>query len=154
MEEVERLDEKYHFLRAAEFGAAGAVGFLVAEGVVLLGLYAIYGTTSISGSIYSSPELLALDIFAFVVGVTAGFIVNEKTTVRKVARAEKGGTKAVLSRLGRFQGVYALGNAITIGVQLALLAEFSLSPLLGNVAGAVAAYPVSYIVSMRVVWRT
>jgi putative flippase GtrA len=154
MEEVEKLNEKYGVFKAAEFGVAGAVGFLVAEGVTLLGVFAIYGKESVPSGISSSPVLLGLDVFAFVLGVTAGFFVNERTTVRKSLSRESKGTRGVLARLARFQGVYALGNAITIGVQLALLAELSLTPVLGNVVGALAAYPVSYYLSMRVVWKT
>lgn len=153
MEKVEELDRRYGIFRAAEFGIAGAVGFLVAEAIVVAGLFLIYGGASVPGGVYGSPALLSLDIGAFVTGVTVGFAVNERTTVRKAVRAERGGARAVLVRLAKFQGVYAVGNAMTIGVQLSLLALFALSPALGNVVGAVAAFPVSYLISMRVVWR-
>jgi putative flippase GtrA len=154
MEEVEKLNERYGVFKAAEFGIAGAVGFLVAEGVTLLGLFAIYGKVTVPSNVSSSPVLLGLDVFAFVLGVTVGFFVNELTTVRKSLSRGNRGARGTLSRLARFQGVYALGNAITIGVQLALLAELSLTPALGNIVGAVAAYPVSYYLSMRVVWKS
>lgn len=150
---IEELSAKYGVFKAAEFGIAGAIGFLVAEGIIVAGLYAIYGEASVPGSDSLSPSLLALDVFAFVVGVTVGFFVNERTTVRKVADQEKKGSRKRLVRLAKFQGVYALGNAITIGVQLALLAWVALSPAIGNIVGAVVAFPVSYFVSMRVVWR-
>jgi putative flippase GtrA len=84
--------------------------------------------------------------------VVVGFFVNEQTTVRKVNRAK--GWKDTLARLAKFEGVYALGSAITIAVQLALLAWLALSPALGNIVGAIVAYPVSYAVSMRFVWRS
>lgn len=154
MEKVEELNKRYGVFRAAEFGIAGAIGFLVAEGIIVAGLYAIYGEASVPGSISSSPILLALDIFALVTGVTVGFFVNERTTVRKIAGQEGKGEKDVLVRLARFQGVYALGNAITIGVQLGLLAWLALSPAVGNLIGAVVAFPVSYFFSMKVVWKS
>ncbi|MDE1852825.1 MAG: GtrA family protein [Thaumarchaeota archaeon] len=153
MEKIEELNREYGVFRAAEFGIAGAVGFLVAEGIIVAGLYAIYGEPSVPGGVSSSPILLALDVFAFVTGVTVGFFVNERTTVRKIADKEGKGEKNTLVRLARFQGVYALGNAITIGVQFALLAWFALSPAIGNMVGAVVAFPVSYFISMRAVWK-
>jgi putative flippase GtrA len=153
MERVRELDRKYHFFSLVQFGVAGIVGFIVLETILVAGLYAIYGNASIPSNFASSPELLSLDIFASVVGVVAGFFVNERTTVRGVGRREKG-WKDTLVRLGKFEGVYALGSAITIAVQLALLAWVSLSPAIGNIVGAIAAYPVSYSISMRYVWKT
>ncbi len=152
MEKVRELDRKYGIFRAAQFGIAGIVGFLVLEGMLVAGLYTIYGRVDVPSGIASSPALLALDIFASVVGVVVGFFFNEKTTVRNVGGLGRG-SRSTLVRLAKFQGVYALGSAITIGVQLALLAAFGLSPAIGNVIGAVAAYPVSYFISLRVVWR-
>jgi len=152
MERVKELDRKYHFLRLAQFGIAGIVGFLVLEAILVAGLYAIYGNANIPSNFASSPELLSLDIFASVVGVVVGFFVNERTTVKTVGRRQEG-WKDTLVRLGKFEGVYALGSAITIAVQLGLLAWMSLSPAVGNIVGAIAAYPVSYLISMRFVWK-
>ena len=153
MERVRELDRKYHFFRLAQFGIAGIVGFLVLEAILVAGLYVLFGNFNIPSNFASSPELLSLDIFASVIGVVVGFFVNERTTVRGIGRREKG-WKDALVRLGKFEGVYALGSAITIAVQLALLAWMSLPPAVGNIVGAVAAYPVSYFISMRFVWRT
>jgi len=153
MERIRELGRKYHFFRLAQFGIAGIIGFLVLEAMLVVGLYAMYGKASIPSNFASSPALLSLDIFASVVGVVVGFFVNERTTVRGVDRREKG-WKDTLVRLGKFEGVYAFGSAITIAVQLALLAWISLSPAVGNIVGAVVAYPVSYFISMRFVWKT
>ncbi len=153
LEKIKDLNSKYGIFKAAEFGIAGAVGFLVAELLIISGLYALYGRANVSSSLSSSPTLISLNIFAFVIGVSVGFFVNEKTTVRSIARQEKKGIKNTMIRLGKFQGVYALGNAITIGVQLALLAILALSPAIGNIIGAILAFPVSYFISMRIVWK-
>lgn len=152
MERVRELDRKHHIFRAAKFGIAGIVGFLVLEAILVLGLYLVYGTTALPSDFASDPSLLALDIFASVVGVVVGFFVNEKTTVRDVS-FERRGALSTLARLVKFEGVYAVGSAITIAVQLALLGAFSVSPVLGNIIGAIVAYPVSYLISMRVVWN-
>ena len=154
MEKVKELGNKYGIYRAIQFGIAGVIGFLVLEGVLILGLSAIYGKLNLPSNSYSSPPLLGLDIFAALVGVTVGFFVNERTTARGIPIAEVKGRRSMAFRLAKFQGVYVVGNAITIGVQLVLLATLSVSPALGNVIGAVVAYPPSYLISMRVVWKS
>lgn len=153
MAKLRDLAERHHLVRAVEFGAAGIVGFLAAEAIIVAGLYAVYGNLQLPGGISSSPSLLAIDVVAFLVGVTVGFFVNERTTVKTAPIRERVGKNGLLRRLAKYQGVYILGNAITIGTQIALLAWFALSPALGVMAGAVVAYPVSYLISMRFVWE-
>ena len=152
MEKVRELDRKYHFFRLAQFGVAGIVGFLVLEAILVVGLYAFYGSPNLPSNFASSPGLLALDVFASAIGVVVGFFVNERTSVKGTKRRK--GWKDTLARLVKFEGVYALGSAITIAVQLALLAWLALSPVIGNIVGAIVAYPVSYAISMRFVWKT
>lgn len=147
------LAGRYDLLRAVKFGAAGVVGFAAAEAIIVCGLFAIHGDLVVPSDYSSSPSLLVLDVVAFVIGVTVGFLVNEKTTVRDSPRRNRGGRGGTLVRLAKYQGVYIIGNAITIGTQLALLSAFSLSPAVGVVIGAVVAYPVSYVISMRFVWE-
>lgn len=142
------LARKRGVLRAAQFGIAGIVGFAVAEAVIVTGLFLIYGNVEVPSGSSSSPALLAVDVIAFLTGVTVGFFVNEQTTVRDMR-----GSGSPLFRLVKYQGIYVLGNAITIGTQLALLAALSLSPAVGVLVGAVVAYPVSYAVSMKFVWK-
>ena len=144
------LAGRYGLIRAVKFGVAGVVGFAVAEAIIVGGLFAIYGDLAVPSGYFSSPSLLFVDIIAFVIGVTVGFLVNERTTFKDSPSRDRGGT---LGRLAKYQGVYVVGNAITIGTQLALLAVFSLSPAVGVLVGAVVAYPVSYVISMRFVWN-
>ena len=151
MEKLKELDRKYRVFRFAQFGLAGIIGFLVLEAILVVGLYAMYGNPNLPSGFASSAGLLALDVFASVVGVVVGFFVNERTTVKSVGRRK--GWRYTLLRLGKFEGVYALGSAITIAVQLALLALLALSPAVGSIVGAILAYPVSYAISMRFVWR-
>jgi len=153
MQRVKNLGMKHEIFRAAQFGFAGVVGFAALEGILLLGLYAIYGKVNLPSGFYSSPSLVGLDVVASFVGVTVGFFVNERTTARGAASLSKTGVRHRTVRLLKFQGVYVVGNAITIGVQLILLGAFSLSPAFGNIVGAVVAYPPSYFIAMRFVWR-
>jgi putative flippase GtrA len=150
---VRRLDRRYGVIRAAKFGLAGVVGFLVLEAVVTVGLYALYGRADVPSNVSWSPGLVGLDVLASFIGVTVGFLVNEKTTVRDAEHLKGKGSRDWLVRLMKYQGVYVVGNAITIGVQLALLGAFAVSPPLGNVVGAIVAYPPSYLISMRYVWK-
>jgi putative flippase GtrA len=152
MGRLTRLAERHGVLRAAKFGAAGIVGFAVAEAIIVAGLFLITGSLEVPSGYSSSPSLLAVDVVAFIVGVTVGFFVNEWTTV-KDAPSRENGSGGTLMRLAKYQGVYVLGNAITIGTQLALLAAFALSPAIGVLVGAVIAYPVSYVISMRFIWK-
>ena len=154
MGRVRELAERYRVLRAAQFGVAGIVGFLTAEAIIVSGLFLVYGNVEEPGGLSASPALLAIDVVAFVVGVTVGFVVNERTTVRHVLSQNGAQRSGTLVRLAKYQGVYVLGNAITIGTQLALLAALALSPAIGVLVGAVVAYPVSYAISMRFVWNT
>ena len=152
MGRLTELADRYGVLRAAQFGVAGIVGFAVAEAIIVAGLFLANGTLQVPSGYSSSPSLLAVDIVAFVLGVTVGFFVNERTTVKNAPNRGIGsGGTAV--RLAKYQGVYVLGNAITIGTQLILLAAFALSPAIGVLVGAVVAYPVSYVISMRFVWK-
>jgi GtrA-like protein len=63
------------------------------------------------------------------------------------------GRKGLITRLLKYEGVNGAGNAVTVLVQLLLLNLLSFSPVLGNIIGAIIAYPVTYFISMRLVWR-
>jgi len=148
------LSQRYRELfRAAKFGIAGAIGFLVVELILTIGVFFIYHNLSIPSTSFSSPTLLGLNALAFFVGVTCAFFINEKITVEKEVLAERRGAKNLVIRLFKFQLVYVAGNAVTVGVQLALLAALSLAPSVGNIIGAIIAFPLSYFISMRVVWN-
>jgi putative flippase GtrA len=140
-------------MRAVKFGIAGIVGFLVLEVIIVLGVFIIYGKLIVPSEEYSSAALIELNVLAVLISVTVGFFVNEKTTVRNEGEQRSKGAKNLIVRLLKFQLAYALGNAITIGVQLALLASFGVTPVLGSIAGAIAAYPASYFIAMRYVWK-
>ena len=65
---------------AASFGVAAIVGFLVAECIIIAGLYAIYGELDVPGDTSGSPGLLAVDVLALVFGVAVSVFLNEKST--------------------------------------------------------------------------
>lgn len=132
---------KRNIVRGFKFTVAGGTGFLIAELILFIGLVT-------AGAAF----LVEIDIVAFVTSVAAGFFINEYWTSRN--EGYHGGKITGLAvRLLKFELVYALGNAVSIAVQLLLYYDLSINPLLGNIAGAIAALPVNYIVSMVVVWR-
>ncbi len=139
--------------RAAAFGVAAIVGFLVAEAIIVVGLWVIYGSVSVPGSASSSPVLLALDVSALVIGVVVSFLLNERVTIRGHVSHTGRDRRGVLLRLGKFQAVSAFGNVVIVIVQLALLSTLGISPAIGSIIGGIVAYPVSYLASMKLVWN-
>ena len=149
------LEEKYGIFRMVKFGVASASGFLIAEALLVIGVLLIYHRFLIPSNTSTSPILIGLNVFSFVIGVTAAFFINEKFTVRNELnnlRPRESGS--VGARLLKYEGVNGAGNAVIIVVQLVLLSLFGLPPFLGSIVGAIVSYPMVYVVSMRVIWKT
>ncbi|MGD1055450.1 MAG: GtrA family protein [Nitrososphaerales archaeon] len=146
------MTEKLNLPVVSKFAMVSGIGFLVSEAILTVEVLAFYHATKVPGVASASVTILGMDVVAFGVGVTVAFFLNERFTaaVPDEQRARDG--KSVLFRWAKYQLVALLGNAIIIGVQLALLGEFSLSPLAGVIIGAAISFPVSYVVSMRLVW--
>ena len=147
--EAEGLGRKRGIFRIVRFALASGMGFLIAEAILILGVLALYHTTKVPGINQSSLAILGMDALAFGVGVTAAFVINERVTVRGQGR----GRASWLVRWGKYQLAALLGNVLIVGVQIALFATISLTPVFGSVVGAVVSYPVTYAVSMYFVWR-
>lgn len=145
------LEKKYGIFRAIKFGISGIVGFLISEIILALGVVALYQKITVPSGDYASIPLILLNVLAFGTGVSIGFFVNESITVHEENKPK--GKKNLIIRLLRFQLVNLVGNAITVGVQLALLATLTITPILGNIVGAVIAFPFSYFTSMLFVWK-
>jgi len=97
---------------------------------------------------------LELNILAQGVGIAVAFFINEHITVHVENDQKNKGKKQIIIRLLKFEGINGIGSSIGVLVQLLLLGTLSLSPALGNIVGAVVAYPITYLVCMRLVWRT
>jgi putative flippase GtrA len=152
-QKIMSLDKRYHAFRLAKFAIATGTGFLLAEGILMLGVLLLYGRSSAPGDAYSSPVFLALDFAALGLGVALSFFLNERFTV-KVHKWHKNEVRTSRPfRLLKFEGVSAMGNATTVGVQLVLLAAFSIAPVIGTIIGAVVSYPITYVISMHFVWK-
>jgi putative flippase GtrA len=147
-----RLETRYGVVKTLRFAIAGAVGFVVTEVVLTIGLLVFFGRLSIPHASFASPALLGLDVFSLVIGVSASFLVNERITVH-VPKAAKGDEMNRFKRLLKFQAVSGIGNIGIVVVQVALLATLDLSPLLGTIVGALVTYPPIYYISIRYVWK-
>jgi len=132
------------------FGISSGIGFLVAETILTTGVLFIFGSIKVKNTVYASPVLLALDIFALSFGVTVSFFINQ-TSFKWAELIDP--AHALFTRLLTFQLVSWGGNTLIIGVQLLLLREFSISPTVGNIIGALITFPLTYLFSMRYVWK-
>jgi putative flippase GtrA len=147
------LERRFAIFRAARFALASGIGFLIAEALLVLGVIFFYHTTSVPSFAYSSADVLGLDALAFGIGVTAAFVINERVTVNGKGEERRRGRANWAVRWGKYQLASLLGNVLIVGIQLALLATVSLSPVYGSVVGAIVTYPVTYVVSMHFVWK-
>jgi putative flippase GtrA len=132
------------------FGISSGIGFLVAEAILTVATFFTFGSIKVKIPLSSSPTLLAIDIFALSVGVTASFFINQ-TSFKWAELIDP--AHALIRRFLKFHLVSWGGNALIIGVQLLLWREFSLSPTIGNILGALATFPLAYPFSMRYVWK-
>ena len=129
-----------HWKRFSRFFITGVGGFLVSEVIIVVGLYAL-------GLSLTLPVIVT----AGIVSVTFGFFVNERWTMKDSGVDRT--ALPTLTRLGKFQAVYILGNIVSWAVQLSLLHLFGLNPGYGNIPGSAAALPVNYFVSSKLVWK-
>ena len=155
-QKIASLDERYGIFRLAKFAIATGTGFLIAEAILTFGLFRLYGEFSAPSNAYSSLTFLTVDITALALGVAVSFFLNERFTL-KVSdnnnnRHPAGNSSRIHMRLLKFEAVNAMGNVTIILVQLALFFTLSLTPVVGNMIGAIVSYPVTYLVSMHFVW--
>ncbi len=141
--------ERFAVLRIIKFAIATGLGFIFAEGILILGVFVLYHAIGVPG-ISDSPTILGLDALALGAGSTVAFLVNERVTVTKL---DSRTTASWSMRWVKYQLAKLLGNIIIVLVQLVLLAAIALSPIFGSIVGAILSYPVTYAVSMRFVWR-
>jgi putative flippase GtrA len=144
-----RLRDTWLF-KIVTFGISSGLGFLVAEAILTIGVLLIFGNIKVKTAVYASPILLALDIFALTVGVTVSFFINQ-TSFQWAELVDP--SFALFTRWLKFQLVSWGGNALIILVQLLLLREFSVAPSVGNIIGALLTFPITYLFSMRYVWK-
>lgn len=130
-----------NLIRGSKYSAVSVLSFGVEEGILALGLYT-------AGFYYIIP----VNVAAVFTSVAFGFFLNEWWTVRNEG-VHEGGRRGLFYRMLIFQIIYAAGSAVGILVQLAIYYAFGINPVIANIAGALAAYPMNYVTSLLVVWR-
>lgn len=128
-------------IRGSKFSLVSIFSFGIEEGVLASGIF-------LFGTLY----LILVNVVAVFTSVAVGFIFNEYWTVRN--EGYHGGLiTGLVWRLLKFEVVYAAGSALGIVVQLLIFHNFGLHPVLSNIIGALAAYPLNYFTSMLYVWK-
>lgn len=130
-----------NLIRGSKYSLVSILSFGVEEGVL-------------AGIIYSLgfSYIIIANIVAVFTSVAFGFFLNEHWTVRNEGE-HGGGYRGLIIRMLIFQVIYALGSAVGILVQLFFYYTFGINPVIANIAGAIAAYPMNYVISLLYVWR-
>ncbi len=130
-----------NLIRGSKYSLVSILSFGVEEGVL-------------AGVIYSFgfQYIVAANVAAVFTSVAFGFFLNEHWTVRNEGE-HGGGYRGLIIRMLLFQVIYALGSAVGILVQLFLYYTFGINPVIANIGGALAAYPMNYVISLLYVWR-
>jgi len=150
---ISKLGGRKGLFKTFRFALAGALGFLVTEIVLATGLLLFYGKLTFEVTSFSSSSLLWLDILAFIAGVTASFLINERLIISTPSIDKRDSAKKLI-RFLKFQAVSGLGTAGIIATQLVLLVILEVSPLVGTFIGAVVTFPIIYLISLNNVWQS
>ncbi|MCL4315163.1 MAG: GtrA family protein [Candidatus Thermoplasmatota archaeon] len=127
--------------RGSKFLIAGVGGFLFYLLVLYIGIRLV--------TIFYLPEI---DVVSAFLSVVFGFAINEHWSTSGSGDHSAGAIRW-LRRMIIFEGIYALGNVISIAIQLALYYYAGISPFIGSFIGTVIAFPFNYVLSMHLVWR-
>ena len=146
------LARRYVDLRFVEFAMATGAGFMLNLAILALGVVALFHSIAVSPTVNPSPAILGLDVLALGTGDSLAFVMNEEVTVRGEIEEAKGASQW-LTRWGKYQLTAFMGNIIIALVQVSLLLAFGLTPAFGSIIGAAFSYPITYMVSMRFVWK-
>lgn len=128
-------------IRGSKYSLVSIVSFGMEEAILAFGLF-LFGTA------YIIPVNIAAVFFS----VAFGFFANEVWTVRH--EGDHSGMRiGIIIRLLKFEIIYAAGSALGVIVQLLIFYNFGINPVIANIGGALAAYPLNYVISLLYVWR-
>jgi putative flippase GtrA len=146
---LSRLEIRYpRIVEAGKFAIGSVLGFLDTEIILAVGTLALYGKLSAPRDAYDSPAFIAVNVLAFVIGVTFTFFFDEYLV------GTRGGCDiaTILGRLVKLQLIFLAGNFVMVAIGLFLLKFFDIPPVLGIIIGGVFSFPMSYFGSMHFVW--
>ena len=150
---LDAMERRFGVFRIVRFGVASGSGFMVNEAVVATGVFLLFHSIRVPSLGSAGLSIIGLDAIALAIGDTVAFLINERVTVRGMGEERRRGRLHWSVRWGEYQLTSLAGNLMIVGIQLTLLGAISLSPVFGNVVGAMLSYPVTYTISMRFVWR-
>ncbi len=127
--------------RGIKFLIAGVGGFLFFLVVLYTGI-----------ELFTTKYILSIDIASAFLSVMFGFTLNEHWSTKGAGQHAKGISRWTV-RLFLFEGVYAFGNLVSIAIQLSLYYYLGVIPYLGSFIGTLVAFPLNYLISMKLVWR-
>ena len=125
--------------RSIKFSISGWIGF----GFVELLTYLLFHLLKLSDLISVSAS--------FLTGVAIEYLINEFWTTRE-AGIHSGSYSGILRRMVKFEFINLGGTAISISIQYVLFLTFKLDPLIGNLIGSAASFPINYYLQMKKTW--
>lgn len=130
-----------NLIRGGKFSVVSVTSFGVEEAILAGGIYG-----------FGFQYIIPVNIAAVFFSVAYGFFANEWWTVRH--EGNHGGERRGLAiRFIKFEIIYAAGSALGIVIQLIIYYQFGINPVIANVAAALLAYPVNYVISLLYVWK-
>lgn len=128
-----------NFHRSIKFSISGWIGF----GFVELLTYLLFHILKLSNLISVSAS--------FLTGVAIEYLINEFWTTRE-AGIHSGSYSGILRRMVKFEFINLGGTALSISIQYVLFLTFKLDPLIGNLIGSAASFPINYYLQMKNTW--
>ena len=128
-----------NFHRSIKFSISGWIGF----GFVELLTYLLFHLLKLSNLISVSAS--------FLTGVAIEYLINEFWTTRE-AGIHSGSYSGILRRMVKFEFINLGGTALSISIQYTLFLTFKLDPLIGNLIGSAASFPINYYLQMKKTW--
>ena len=135
---VKRMIEN-NMKRSIKFSISGWVGF----GFVELLTYLLFHILKLSNILSVSAS--------FLTGVAIEYLINEFWTTRE-AGIHSGSYFGILRRMVKFEFINLGGTALSISIQYILFIIFNLDPLIGNLIGSAASFPLNYYLQMKKTW--
>lgn len=130
-----------NIIRIFKFGMVGILTFGIEETVIGLGF-----------TFFGPQYLIPVNAVSIVSSVTVSFLINENWTVRHEG-FHGGQILGLLWRWLKFQGVYIAGSLVGLYVQLSVYHHYGIHPVIANMLGALAGYPLNYFSTMIFVWK-
>ncbi len=130
-----------NFIRGSKYSVVSVASFGLEELILAAGLF-----------FFTVRFIIPVNVAAVFFSVAFAFFANEYWTVRREGD-HSGQRRGLTVRLLKFEVVYAAGSAVGILVQLFIYYRFGINPVISNIGGALAAYPMNYLTSLLYVWR-